>query len=1000
MRLSCRFSFTLLGGSLLFPSFAQGQQPWSNILSTNRAINWQSAGMPPSFTDKGGSNVETTTNPWTPPTRTQYGSTITPSGSAATDLSNINTALSNCSDGQYVLLGAGTFQIQGNIVMYQHSCTLRGSGAQSTILAMNSGSPIIMLGAASGGGSCTLTSGSNLAVGSTSITCTGNEPAVGDIVWLNQCDTGFSGNPCSGTSADNGGLFVCGYQSTCMTDTGATGFNESQQQNFIVTSVSGSGGTYTIGLNTGLYMPNWAFAQTPILTWYSSPYAGVGMGLEDMTIYNTAAGWIQLQNAYASWIKGVRFIGTALASVASDKNCLVMSNYVFSDIVLDSNYPRAMNISASSDTLILNNMMTSGVPWEGLGGNAGNVMAYNYGRDTFTMYVENSFFDHAAYSSLDLFEGNETSVLDEDDTWGTHDLNTYFRNYAECWDAPYSTYSGGGAAARGIQIGNYQRFENVIGNAIGDLSWCPTYQAGSSSGVIFQVSTVDSLAGTSLMRWGNVSAVEQPSDTPANSGIRFVSSEVPATLPSPNASLENAVPSSTNLPASFFMSVTAHPSGGTGLSWWKVCKTWTAFPTVCAATQTQPFPIAGPDVSGGAYVNGYAYDIPAAIAWRYLPVDTTYQNSYTISSSSWSDGTETLTFSSDVLPNTTHLMGAFQLSSVNSACTTGATFGNNSEILMTGSSSTTVQYALATNPGNSCTGTMLFPDLRQFDERVYENDPATAPISTTTTLTASATQITQGVSVTFTATVAPSSGTATPAGTVTFYNGSTQLGSGALDSSAAATYSTTSLPVGADSVAADYGGDADFAASASSPVTVTVTAAAPPDFTLGANPTSLTLPAGNSGTVVLTVTPEDGFNQAVSLSCSAGTNLTCSGFTSSTVTPNGSAVTSTLTLTASASSSAQRRAPFQERNQSVYGLGIPGFLGLLAVGLRRKRKLPAIRLLVLVLCVLVAGLDLSSCGNTSTKGTSSTTSTATITASTSGANAITHTANVTVTVTH
>src|SRR6202044_1168746 len=110
---------------------------------------------------------------------------------------------------------------------------------------------------------------------------------------------------------------------------------------------------------------------------------------------------------------------------------------------------------------------------------------------------------------------------------------------------------------------------------------------------------------------------------------------------------------------------------------------------------------------------------------------TTHQNSYTITGSSWSStcsngsgGTfscETLTISS--LPNVEHLMGAFQLSGVNSACVTGAFMtGANSEILMTGSSSTTVQYALTSNPGVSCTGTFKFPDIRQFDERVYMAD--------------------------------------------------------------------------------------------------------------------------------------------------------------------------------------------------------------------------------------------------------------------------------------
>ena len=157
--------------------------------------------------------------------------------------------------------------------------------------------------------------------------------------------------------------------------------------------------------------------------------------------------------------------------------------------------------------------------------------------------------------------------------------------------------------------------------------------------------------------------------------------------------------------------------------WRKVCTAWNAFPTSCLTTQAQPFPVAGPDQSGGPYVNGHAYDVPAAIAWQYLPVDTTYQNSYTINGSSWSSGTETLTFASGSFPSgSVHIMGAFQLSGINSACTSGATFGGNGEILMTGSSSTMVQYALASNPGVSCAGTMKFPDVRQFDERVYASD--------------------------------------------------------------------------------------------------------------------------------------------------------------------------------------------------------------------------------------------------------------------------------------
>jgi hypothetical protein len=128
----------------------------------------------------------------------------------------------------------------------------------------------------------------------------------------------------------------------------------------------------------------------------------------------------------------------------------------------------------------------------------------------------------------------------------------------------------------------------------------------------------------------------------------------------------------------------------------------------------------GPDVTGGPYVNGTAYNIPAAVAWQNLPVDSSYQKSYSITSSSWSGGTETLTVSG--LPNTTHLMGGFQITGV-AACNSPA----GAEFLMTGSTSTTIKYAVASNPGSCAGGTFKFPDVRQFDERVYQADSGGDP---------------------------------------------------------------------------------------------------------------------------------------------------------------------------------------------------------------------------------------------------------------------------------
>jgi hypothetical protein len=162
------------------------------------------------------------------------------------------------------------------------------------------------------------------------------------------------------------------------------------------------------------------------------------------------------------------------------------------------------------------------------------------------------------------------------------------------------------------------------------------------------------------------------------------------------------------------------------LSWWKVCTVWATFPTSCSTSVTQPFPPIGPDVTGGPYVSGYAYDIPTSVAFTHLPIDTAYQNSYSITSSSWSGGTESLVVSG--FPAGAHIIGGFQVTGV-AGCNTSGAPGGSTELVMTSSSpvpssatATTIQYALASNPGSCTGGTVLFPDVRQFDERVYQAD--------------------------------------------------------------------------------------------------------------------------------------------------------------------------------------------------------------------------------------------------------------------------------------
>jgi len=731
--------FPFVSFLLLFSTLSYGQS-WSGVLSRSRAIDWggsYGAGLPPTFPDG-----ETTQNPWTPPTRTQCGSTLNPVGGGSDDVPQIATAISNCTSRHYVLLASGAFQIKSRLALDGAiNVSLRGTSPQSTKLNIGSGGSIT-IGDASSGGSCSLTAESNYAQGSSALTCTGSTPPIGHPVAIVQCDTGMSGAGCStGAEADNGGIWVCGEQTICSNQS-ASGGHQHQQQAVLVTAVSGTcSSSCTVTITPGLYMPNWAFARTPKITWNSTFYTAIGVGFEDLTVDFTAGtssnnGTFTINNAYASWIKGARFIGPNAGSccgllLMSMGNVLFSNNYYFSTNPL-TGVGEGLPIQPNqhSATLFQNNITEGGgiSSMEQQGNNSGNVYAYNYALNNSTGQVYNGDAEHSASPSFELREGNMYGPSEDDGTWGTHNFDTWFRNYISCYDPPYA----GLAAPRGILIDNFARFENVVGNALGSSGNCTTYKGSGSNLNEIGFGAADSLAKSTAMLWGNYST-----SLGAN---QFNSSEIPSSLPSPNTAYSNPVPSNNNLPASFYMdNMGFHPNGGTGLNWWKVCTSWTTFPTSCAGTQTPPMPAIGPDVTGGPYIAGHAYATPAVLAWNNLPIDSTYQNSYTITDSSWSNGTETLTISG-LYASAAHIMGGFQLSGINAAClpSSGVSYTGrpDGEILITRSTTTTVSYALASSPSVSCTGTFKFPDVRQFDERVYQTDGGGGTISAPTSLSA------------------------------------------------------------------------------------------------------------------------------------------------------------------------------------------------------------------------------------------------------------------------
>jgi large repetitive protein len=166
---------------------------------------------------------------------------------------------------------------------------------------------------------------------------------------------------------------------------------------------------------------------------------------------------------------------------------------------------------------------------------------------------------------------------------------------------------------------------------------------------------------------------------------------------------------------------------------------------------------------------------------------------------------------------------------------------------------------------------------------------------TSTALMASALNPASGTSVTFTATVTENPGSGVPTGPASFMDGSTTLGMGTLNGSGVATYSTTTLALGANSITAVYGGDANNAGSTSAAVTVTVTAAQVLTATLTPNPLTFTGVVGTTS-AAQTATLTNTGNTALSITGISLTGTDPSDFAETNACPDSLAPQQTCTI--------------------------------------------------------------------------------------------------------
>ena len=255
--------------------------------------------------------------------------------------------------------------------------------------------------------------------------------------------------------------------------------------------------------------------------------------------------------------------------------------------------------------------------------------------------------------------------------------------------------------------------------------------------------------------------------------------------------------------------------------------------------------------------------------------------------------------------------------------------------------------------------------------------------TTSISLVATPNPVTEGQALILTATVTES-GTSAPAGTVSFMNGATVLGTAALNSSGVATLSITSLAVGTYSLTAQYpstagstpqgSSGASPAASASATVLVTVDAAtAPiaPSFTMtvtGSTPSSVS--PGQTAVYSLVVAPTTGTAlPAITFAASglpAGATAT---FSPQRIAAGEGRTNVTLSIQAPAAQSARL-----ERSRELNG-GLPVValcLLLLPFGRRSRRfgkRLVRLSSLVLLLAGAASLVGLAGCGADVTRST-------------------------------
>jgi hypothetical protein len=564
------FLLFVLGG----PLQASAQTIASSLTGSNRATGWSGAGV------SGGI-----------PDRTTICATLEP-GATST---RIGDAIAACRNGGVVMLAAGTYTLSSGISFRGTShVTLRGAGPEQTIVKFTGADACNGLQA-------------NVCVRGPSTVWSGNVPSGNVRAWSGGYAKGtreITLDSAKGVSvglmvvldqlddpADTQGVYVCGTLA-CSQEGKPGGRTGRAQQQFVqVTGVNGN----RVTISPGIHMVNWRADRQPQLWWWGG--SAVMNGVESLTLDHSASPaktGIGFYNAFNGWVRNVKSLNANRNHVWINQAARIeVRDSYFYGTRNAASQSYGVELYATSDDLVMNNVFQRVTAPIMTGNSAGAVVAYNYMTDMHYT-VANWMMaglqgSHDAGTGMNLFEGNVANAFVMDNYHGTGNFATVFRNRL--------TGTEGTKTSNTIPVNvfGYNRYVNLVGNVLGTPGHHQTYEvsrvasspAGQPNRSIYVLGfsgVLDSSSGSipydplvvkTMLRWGNFDF--------ATNQARWVPSELPEDV---------AAPASRALPPSLFL------DGRPG--WWG----------------SVAWPPIGPDVTGGQDANGHAHKIPAQTCYE------------------------------------------------------------------------------------------------------------------------------------------------------------------------------------------------------------------------------------------------------------------------------------------------------------------------------------------------------------------------------------------------